>query len=231
MSDATFPPAPVSADIMFTVNPFDLVDRSDPNAKIPIDALPPQLVKLTDFGLARFIDPAAPRLETRCGSESFAAPEIIMGMPYDGRDTDAWAVGVILFALVTCELPFDRSPSEGNGSAFSHHRAGGHQPSPEDDDASRRKQLMRIARGAYDWPAGKGSEGVKRVVGKLLVRDPGRRSRIDRGLWDEIWMNGPGSLPAPEAYDESAPAVIEAGGRRRVLDGYVVDSESVVMAG
>lgn len=213
---------------MFTINPFDLANPSDPNGKIPVDALPTRLVKLTDFGLARFIDPASPRLETRCGSESFAAPEIIMGMPYDGRDTDAWAVGVILFALVTCELPFDRTPSEGNSSAFSH-RSPAYR-SPETDENSRRKQLMRIARGAYQWPADKGSEGVKRVVAKLLVRDPARRSRIDRTLWDELWMNGPGSLPAPEAYDASAPAVME-GGRRRILDGYVIDTDSTDVIG
>lgn len=207
---------------MFTINPFELADRSNPNAKIPVDALPARLVKLTDFGLARFIDPASPRLETRCGSESFAAPEIIMGMPYDGRDTDAWAVGVILFALVTCELPFDRTPSEGHSSAFIQRSA---YRSPETDENSRRKQLMRIARGAYDWPADKGSEGVKRVVAKLLVRDPARRSRIDRTLWNELWMNGPGSLSAPEAYDESAPAVMD-GRRKKVLDGYVIDTDA-----
>lgn len=207
---------------MFTVNPFNLADASDPNAKIPIDALPPQLVKLTDFGLARFIDPASPLLETRCGSESFAAPEIIMGMPYDGRDTDAWAVGVILFALVTCELPFDRFHADGNGAPVLTTR-GAQLYSPEDAESSRRKQLMRIARGAYDWPRDKGSEGVKRVVAKLLVRDPARRSRIDRGLWDEIWMNGPGSMPPPDNYDESEASAVQDGARHKVLDGYVVD--------
>ncbi|KAJ9100076.1 hypothetical protein QFC19_005756 [Naganishia cerealis] len=212
---------------MFTVNPFNLVNGSDPNAKIPIDALPAQLVKLTDFGLARFIDPASPLLETRCGSESFAAPEIIMGMPYDGRNTDAWAVGVILFALVTCELPFDVSRSEGNGSGNFTTKAG-HVHSPEDADSSRRKQLMRIARGAYEWPRDKGSEGIKRVVAKLLVRDPARRSRIDRRLWDEIWMNGPGSVPPPEDYDESDRSAVQDGARREVLDGYVVNPPRTV---
>ncbi|KAH7099131.1 Pkinase-domain-containing protein [Auriculariales sp. MPI-PUGE-AT-0066] len=39
---------------------------------------PSPLVKLADFGLARFIDPARPRLTTRCGSEAYAAPELIM---------------------------------------------------------------------------------------------------------------------------------------------------------
>ncbi|KAJ9125594.1 hypothetical protein QFC22_000556 [Naganishia vaughanmartiniae] len=212
---------------MFIVNPFNLVNGSDPNGKIPVDTLPPQLVKLTDFGLARFIDPASPLLETRCGSESFAAPEIIMGMPYDGRDTDAWAVGVILFALVTCELPFDRSHSEGNGTPTFTSRAG-HLQSPEDDESSRRKQLMRIARGAYDWPREKGSEGVRRVVAKLLVRDPARRSRIDRGLWNEIWMNGPGSVPSPAEYVANEITGLQDGAKHKVLDGSVVDQAPAV---
>ncbi|KAG5456893.1 MAG: kinase-like domain-containing protein, partial [Olpidium bornovanus] len=52
-------------------------------------------LKVTDFGLARLFDPASPLLTTRCGSEEYAAPEIILGQPYDGRLTDAWALGVI----------------------------------------------------------------------------------------------------------------------------------------
>ena len=68
---------------------------------------PAPLVKLTDFGLSRFVDPASPLLTTRCGSESYAAPELVTGRPYDGRETDAWACGVVLFALVARRLPFD----------------------------------------------------------------------------------------------------------------------------
>ncbi|EJF62716.1 Pkinase-domain-containing protein, partial [Dichomitus squalens LYAD-421 SS1] len=57
------------------------------------------LIKLTDFGLSRFVDPAHPHLTTLCGSDSYAAPELVMGRPYDGRETDAWACGVVLYAL------------------------------------------------------------------------------------------------------------------------------------
>ncbi|KDQ18543.1 hypothetical protein BOTBODRAFT_73585, partial [Botryobasidium botryosum FD-172 SS1] len=142
-------------NILLTRNPF----------KSPIHTLPSPLLKLTDFGLSRFIDPAAPLLTTRCGSESYAAPEIIMGKPYDGRRTDAWACGVVLYALATGVLP----------------PHGAQTPSRE----SRRTYLMRIAKAEYGWPEmarewerALVSEDVKRVVGKLLVRDPAKRARI-----------------------------------------------------
>lgn len=99
-------------DILFTTNPFLLPPTS--TSSIPLHLLPPPcepLIKLTDFGLSRFISPASPLLYTRCGSESFAAPEIIMGKPYDGRETDAWALGVVLYGLIIGELPFDREES------------------------------------------------------------------------------------------------------------------------
>lgn len=33
-----------------------------------------------------------------------------MGQPYDGRQTDAWALGVLLYALMEGRLPFDPLP-------------------------------------------------------------------------------------------------------------------------
>ncbi|RMZ77211.1 hypothetical protein DV738_g4516, partial [Chaetothyriales sp. CBS 135597] len=70
------------------------------------------VVTLTDLGLSRRIPepPESPLLSTRCGSEDYAAPEILMGQPYDGRQTDAWALGVLLYALMEGRLPFDPLP-------------------------------------------------------------------------------------------------------------------------
>lgn len=67
------------------------------------------VVILTDMGLSRRIPepPESPLLTTRCGSEDYAAPEILMGQPYDGHQTDAWALGVVLYALMEGRLPFD----------------------------------------------------------------------------------------------------------------------------
>ena len=33
-----------------------------------------------------------------------------MGQPYDGRATDAWALGVLLYAMMENRLPFDPMP-------------------------------------------------------------------------------------------------------------------------
>ncbi|KAG0037941.1 CBL-interacting serine/threonine-protein kinase 24 [Podila clonocystis] len=67
-------------------------------------------VKLTDFGLAKVIEQGAPLLTTRCGSEDYAAPEIILGQPYDGRQADIWSLGVVLYALLVGFLPFNMRP-------------------------------------------------------------------------------------------------------------------------
>lgn len=65
------------------------------------------LCALTDLGLARRIDPENPLLTTRCGSDDYVPPELMMGQPYDGRQTDSWALGVLLYAMMEQRLPFD----------------------------------------------------------------------------------------------------------------------------
>lgn len=70
---------------------------------------PYPVVTLTDLGLSRRVADDE-RLETRCGSEDYAAPEVIMGQAYDGRATDAWSLGVLLYALLESRLPFDPAP-------------------------------------------------------------------------------------------------------------------------
>ncbi|KAJ4302072.1 hypothetical protein N0V88_002208 [Collariella sp. IMI 366227] len=68
-------------------------------------------IKLENLGLSRRVASHDERLETRCGSDDYAAPEVIMGQPYDGRATDAWSVGVLLYALLEARLPFDPPPA------------------------------------------------------------------------------------------------------------------------
>ncbi|KAL8832610.1 MAG: hypothetical protein Q9170_004810 [Blastenia crenularia] len=83
---------------------------------------PYPIVTLTDLGLGRWIPkpPESPMLDTRCGSEDYAAPEVLMGQEYDGRATDSWALGVLLYAIMEGRLPFDPIPGSRRKSPTSH---------------------------------------------------------------------------------------------------------------
>ncbi|KAG9051141.1 hypothetical protein FS837_011987 [Tulasnella sp. UAMH 9824] len=194
-------------NILLTCDPFS-PEFIPPGSDSPsLALLPAPLLKLTDFGLSRFIDPNNPLLITRCGSESYAAPEIVMAIKYDGRQTDAWACGVVLYALATRHLPFDHvnvGPGSGGGSGSEH---GGSLASPNGSVASsvggkgRRSYLIRIAKNEYSWPTDETSKklvtpGLKKVVERLLVRDPKKRATVSQ-LWDEEWMNGEGGTSRP----------------------------------
>lgn len=72
------------------------------------------LITITDFGLSREIDPKDPLLKTRCGSEDYVPPELLIGLPYDGRETDSWALGVLLYSIMESRLPFDPPPISTN---------------------------------------------------------------------------------------------------------------------
>lgn len=165
---------------------------------LPADA---PLIKLTDFGLSRFIDPSNPLLETRCGSEEYAAPELIIGKKYDGRKTDAWALGVVLYALITGSLPFMEEVNVGvNGAREGH--------GEERDPKQRKRHLLRIAKGDLRWPSPANDSSAdqpdpalcpsnmrlvtpvaKAMVARLLRRDSTKRA-TPWETWDEQWLLG-----------------------------------------
>jgi tRNA (cytidine32/guanosine34-2'-O)-methyltransferase len=129
-----------------------------------------------------------------------------MGKPYDGRETDAWAMGVVLYALVVGELPFD---VEEEGL---------------EERGQRKRRMMRIAKGEYSWRTGVGSAGVKAVVSKLLVRDAKKRRKVS-SLWDQEWMRGPGEVSPPDQVGGAEGGGMVTGRGRRVLDGFLLDEE------
>ena len=64
-------------------------------------------VKLCDFGFTREYEGKTSYLQTFCGTICYSAPEMLKGEKYAGEKVDVWSLGIILYALLTGELPFD----------------------------------------------------------------------------------------------------------------------------
>jgi serine/threonine protein kinase len=63
-------------------------------------------VKLIDFG---FADNSGRTLHAYCGTPSYMAPEIVLKKDYKGQQVDVWALGVVLYKLLTGEYAFGSS--------------------------------------------------------------------------------------------------------------------------
>ena len=77
-------------------------------------------LRIADFGLAKKMKSARARLTAQCGTPQYIAPEVVLGEEYT-PSVDMWAAGVILYATVTGELPFDHREQS---SSFKLIRAG-----------------------------------------------------------------------------------------------------------
>ena len=65
-----------------------------------------KILKIIDFGLSHEFE-GDELLKTKCGSPSYAAPEIICCPVYDGFKVDIWCCGIILYAMLCGYLPFE----------------------------------------------------------------------------------------------------------------------------
>ncbi|KAI9003626.1 kinase-like domain-containing protein [Gaertneriomyces semiglobifer] len=116
-------------------------------------------VKIADFGMASLQVPSK-MLETSCGSPHYASPEIIKGIKYDGAAADIWSCGVILYALLTGNLPFD--------------------------DENIRRLLSKVKSGVYVIPEHV-SDDAKDLIRKMLQIKPGDRITM-RDIFRHPWF-------------------------------------------
>ncbi|XP_045104995.1 serine/threonine-protein kinase NIM1-like isoform X1 [Portunus trituberculatus] len=108
----------------------------------------PGLVKLGDFGFSTRVSHLEQQLSTFCGSPPYAAPELYKDESYLGPAVDTWALGVLLFFILTADMPFKASTVAG---------------------------LKRhILTGVYETPSHVSPEASD-LISSLLVQDPTQR--------------------------------------------------------
>ena len=125
-------------------------------------------LKISDFGLSALHDntgdatlTSSKMLHTTCGSPNYVSPEVLDGEGYDGRKSDIWTLGVILYVLATGKLPFDESTMS--------------------------ELFAAIQRASYKpFPTGL-SSSFKDLVSKLLRANPRERPQIAE-IQDHEWF-------------------------------------------
>lgn len=74
-------------------------------------------VKLADFGLCKSF--TRETLSTYCGTRLYIAPEVIAGDPYEGAPVDIFALGIVLYIMLTSRLPFTEVSDASYGTFLS----------------------------------------------------------------------------------------------------------------
>lgn len=119
-------------------------------------------IKIADFGLANVQDANANTvLMTACGSPQYVAPEVLNESGYNGHLADVWSCGIILYYLLSGQLPFD--------------------------DRNQNALFAKIQRGQFRMPSAF-SEEAKDLISKILVVDPQRRITIPEIL-KHTWLS------------------------------------------
>jgi len=104
-------------------------------------------VCLTDFGLAKELDPDQKEARTMCGTPEYLPPEVLTGKKHN-KNVDWWGLGVLIYELTTGVTPFHSSTME---------------------------SLVRKAeKGAVKYPKHL-TEECKDVIGQLLQVNPKNR--------------------------------------------------------
>ncbi|BGP44202.1 serine/threonine protein kinase [Rhodotorula kratochvilovae] len=108
------PPAPIQrilaqiADAVFFLHEHSIVHRDIKDENCVLD--PDGNVRLIDFGSAAYVKEGR-KFDTFSGTLDFAAPEVLKGARYSGKEQDIWALGVLGYVLICGECPF-WSPDE-----------------------------------------------------------------------------------------------------------------------
>lgn len=145
-------------------------------------------VVIGDLDGAQLVPHADPFLSDRKGSPAFVSPEVVVSHIYDGAAADMWALGVILFILLTGSYPFrDSHPAN-----LFHKIQQGHS--------------------AVSFPHTM-SEAARDVIRSLLVKEAHLRLTAEQLLAD-LWFT---SIPLPSRSDLSAAGPARPAPAQRIV--------------
>eukprot|EP00965_Chrysotila_dentata_P029496 980346-Pleurochrysis_carterae.AAC.1 len=68
-------------------------------------------VKIGDFGVSRMLSTQSNMAHTVCGTPYYLSPELVRGSAYS-EPSDVWALGVLLFELITLQVFVNSSPTQ-----------------------------------------------------------------------------------------------------------------------
>ncbi len=169
---------------------------------------------LTDFGIAKAAwDSRLTRGDTRLGTAAYMAPEQARGQPV-GRHTDVYALGVVLYEMVTGRPPF-----EGNTDAILYQHV--HEPPPP----------PRALNPGL-------SPAAERVILRALAKDPAQRyrtagelARAFRGAMGPAKPGWPTPPPPPTPVGSRSPRTPQwpAGGIQDLVALFVILTLVIVL--
>lgn len=152
-------------------------------------------LKISDFGLSAL--PEQLRydglLHTQCGTPAYVAPEVLRKKGYDGSKADIWSCGVVLYVLLAGFLPFQHE--------------------------NLITMYNRVLKAQFDFPPWFSPES-KRLISKILVADPAKRTTISAITRVPWFRKGISSFSDDTCQSENEEAVIvsEEGNNNNKVD-------------
>jgi len=133
-----------------------------------------EAIKICDYGLSKLVDAAhlasgRARINSRCGTPNFVAPEIFEGQPY-GNKVDVWSAGVMLYVLLCGFLPFEQTETAVAGEGI--------------------VMVPQINDGYLDFPSPYWdhiSKDARHLISRMLQIEPRKRISIEEVLEHE-WL-------------------------------------------
>ena len=163
------------------IKPENLLLDSDMNLRISDFGL--SRAYTTDEGAAGTTQDRTSLMHTTCGTPNYVAPEVLEDRGYDGRMSDIWSCGVVLYATMAGYLPFDEPTIPA--------------------------LFQRIQAGDFEYPFDFKAP-LRSLLSRILTVDPAERATVEDILADP-WVTNEDAEPFRSGKDARAEMGVGAG--------------------